>query len=521
MASRRDRSDGGEHCKVTAGAKVIEGDCLDVLPRLDDDSADLVCTDPPFGILKSQAWDDAPPSIAVWQQVKRVLKPGGRLVVIADDNLWARMQITIQDVGFEIEKPCAWLFATGMGVGQVPRAAFVPIIVARKPGKLLVRAIEDDARIPWRDERDRKDASKAKSLSHAKRNLYRAVEGNAKTYSAHPRGRHPTNVIAHDGLGDRLSHIFTVPPVTGRKGAHPTAKPVELVAQLIRLFSPPSGLVVDPYGGGGCCGVAAIATGRRAILIDRDPKFVAMARANIEAAGASDFSLAEGTYGDNFAPEVIGFDESNSPPIQAKSAKNATKSASVEEIAMMQNDLRHSDERAIVTTSPERWLTAKELAATLGICTKTVRRKGAPGGWPCVREDGLVRFLLSEVLAHIKRRKSNAHDFNQNQEPSHSSIGHLAKRRTRSSHATPDRHRGRGKVPSQTDENRTGPALGRFRSTTSPHQQGDRSGKDVGDQDQRNEFERLKAAADAARLFGGSLGKSHASGPRRGYAPND
>ncbi|MBN2575420.1 MAG: helix-turn-helix domain-containing protein, partial [Deltaproteobacteria bacterium] len=56
------------------------------------------------------------------------------------------------------------------------------------------------------------------------------------------------------------------------------AKPVRLMAHLIRLFVPRGGRLIDPFCGGGATGVAAALTGRRAILIERDPGFSAMAR---------------------------------------------------------------------------------------------------------------------------------------------------------------------------------------------------------------------------------------------------
>lgn len=55
---------------------------------------------------------------------------------------------------------------------------------------------------------------------------------------------------------------------------HPTVKPVDLMRWLVALGTPPGGLVLDPFAGSGTTGVAALAGGRRAILIEREPGYV-------------------------------------------------------------------------------------------------------------------------------------------------------------------------------------------------------------------------------------------------------
>lgn len=56
---------------------------------------------------------------------------------------------------------------------------------------------------------------------------------------------------------------------------HPTVKPVELMKWLIPLVTPAGGLVLDPFAGSGTSGVAALATGRDCILIEREDTYIA------------------------------------------------------------------------------------------------------------------------------------------------------------------------------------------------------------------------------------------------------
>ena len=62
---------------------------------------------------------------------------------------------------------------------------------------------------------------------------------------------------------------------------HPTVKPVDLMRWLVRLVTPPGGLVVDPFCGTGTTGVAAVAEGCRFGGIEREPTYAAIAKARL------------------------------------------------------------------------------------------------------------------------------------------------------------------------------------------------------------------------------------------------
>ena len=66
--------------------------------------------------------------------------------------------------------------------------------------------------------------------------------------------------------------IFAIPRPKASKD-HPTMKPVELIVRHINNSTDPGQLVVDPFGGSGSTLIAAHTTGRRAALIEIDPKY--------------------------------------------------------------------------------------------------------------------------------------------------------------------------------------------------------------------------------------------------------
>jgi site-specific DNA-methyltransferase (adenine-specific) len=57
---------------------------------------------------------------------------------------------------------------------------------------------------------------------------------------------------------------------------HPTIKPLELMSHLVRLVTPPGGIVLDPFIGSGSTAVAAIASGRRCVGIELDATYLAL-----------------------------------------------------------------------------------------------------------------------------------------------------------------------------------------------------------------------------------------------------
>ncbi len=95
--------------------KLFCGDSLDVLATLPESSVDSIVCDPPYGIrfMGVHKWDYDVPSIELWQQVLRVLKPGGHLLAFGGCRTYHRMVVNIEDAGFEIRDQLQWIFGSG------------------------------------------------------------------------------------------------------------------------------------------------------------------------------------------------------------------------------------------------------------------------------------------------------------------------------------------------------------------------------------------------------------------------
>jgi DNA modification methylase len=88
--------------------------CLDVLKRLEDNSLDSIVTDPPYGLsFMGKKWDYDVPSVEIWAECLRVLKPGGHLLAFAGTRTQHRMAVRIEDAGFEIRDMIAWVYGSG------------------------------------------------------------------------------------------------------------------------------------------------------------------------------------------------------------------------------------------------------------------------------------------------------------------------------------------------------------------------------------------------------------------------
>jgi site-specific DNA-methyltransferase (adenine-specific) len=142
---------------VVGDARVVLGDCRDVLRTLADNSVDSVVTDPPYEIgFMGRSWDGTGVAydVTVWEECLRVLKPGGHILAFGGSRTFHRLAVAVEDAGFEIRDTIAWIssktfpkslnvekamdkagmdgsVAAGWGTGL--KQVVEPVVLGRKP----------------------------------------------------------------------------------------------------------------------------------------------------------------------------------------------------------------------------------------------------------------------------------------------------------------------------------------------------------------------------------------------------
>ncbi len=94
--------------------KLYQGNCLEVMITIPDNSIDIIITDPPYGLsFMGKKWDYNVPSVETWEECLRVLKPGGTALIFAGSRTQHRMAVNVEDAGFVLKDCIMWLYGSG------------------------------------------------------------------------------------------------------------------------------------------------------------------------------------------------------------------------------------------------------------------------------------------------------------------------------------------------------------------------------------------------------------------------
>jgi site-specific DNA-methyltransferase (adenine-specific) len=324
------------------------GDCLEVLRSLPDCSVDSIVTDPPYGLsFMGKRWDYDVPSVEVWAECLRVLKPGGHLLAFAGTRTQHRMAVRIEDAGFEIRDMIAWVYGSGFpksldvskaidkaagaerevvgnnptfrkmqenasnynlqrnefitapatpeakqwqGWGTALKPALEPITVARKPliGTVAENVLQHGTGAINVD--GGRVGTEERITNWSGTANYKVSDPKTGTTTA--TGRWPANFI-HDGSEEatdllgasaRFFYCAKASKADRDENHHPTVKPTDLMRYLCRLVTPPSGTVLDPFMGSGSTGKAAMLEGFAFVGIEREAEYIEIAKARIQSA---------------------------------------------------------------------------------------------------------------------------------------------------------------------------------------------------------------------------------------------
>lgn len=221
------------------------GDCLDILPALPDKSVDAIITDLPYGTTACK-WDVIIPLAPMWEQVRRLLKKRGAFVTTSSQP-FTSVLVCSNLKQFKYEWAWNKKAPTGfLDVHHRPMKVHENVLVFSKNGHTYNPQITGKA-----IKRFGKLADPSSEIYHGKAGIDR-----------------------QDGIGYPKTIVEFLRPInlTGG-GLHPTQKPVSLYEYLVRTYTNEGDTVLDFCAGSGTTGVAAIKTGRNAILIEKERKY--------------------------------------------------------------------------------------------------------------------------------------------------------------------------------------------------------------------------------------------------------
>ncbi len=100
--------------EIGEGSFIFNADCYEVIKSLPDNSISAVLVDPPYEILGNfQSWDAQVPSVKIWNEVYRVLKPGSHILSFGATRTYHKMTSNIEDAGFIIKDTISWIYGSG------------------------------------------------------------------------------------------------------------------------------------------------------------------------------------------------------------------------------------------------------------------------------------------------------------------------------------------------------------------------------------------------------------------------
>lgn len=212
--------------------QIIHGDCLERLKELPDNSVDLVCTDPPYGMEYQSSWrtdkfdkiyddDNIDWLPAFANEVYRVLKQDTHIYCFCNDYAISDFRRALESAGFTPKRTLVWVknnHTSGDLEGDYGNKTEF-IVFAHKSRREL-------------------------------------------------NGKRDTNVLNCARVSEMV---------------HPTQKPVELLSYLIKKSSNPGDIVLDPFVGSGTTCVAARQNGRHYLGIEKDLRYAQIAVSRLAA----------------------------------------------------------------------------------------------------------------------------------------------------------------------------------------------------------------------------------------------
>lgn len=267
---------------------IVHGDCLDVMREMPDGCVDAIVTDPPYqvGLNKALCAWDVWPCADIWKETYRVTKDSALLVFCIAPHVAHERVPDVLGAGWYVLEVGFWVYGAGRPVAKTRlKRCYDLVYFLTKSNRHLFTE-------------QSRGAYKANTITgrrgtiHPKkgklgRQFHRCES--RRPYVCNENDYHPANVACEIGSlafgASGYDLIFAVKrrlPVNQAQGKHPTGKPIELIAQQVKLVSNLGDLVFDPFMGSGTTALVAAKLDRDFFGCDNNPEYVKMANNRVE-----------------------------------------------------------------------------------------------------------------------------------------------------------------------------------------------------------------------------------------------
>ena len=241
----------------TKMTELIQGDCITEMQKIESGSVDAIITDPPYGTTACK-WDSVIDFELMWEQLKRIIKPNGAIVLFGSEPFSSALRISnIKNYRYD------WIWEKAIGAN--------PLLCKKQPMKYHENI----------------------SIFYKKQPTYNPQMTKGKMRNKKPQmtgkkddenwGGAMRGIKGIDNVNDlyypRSYQYFSNASQKGK--VHPTQKPVALMEYLIKTYTNEGETVLDFTMGSGSTGVAAKNLNRSFIGIEQDPNYFKIAEERI------------------------------------------------------------------------------------------------------------------------------------------------------------------------------------------------------------------------------------------------
>jgi DNA modification methylase len=236
---------------------LYKGDCLELMKDIPDGSVDAIITDPPYGTTACK-WDSVIPFDLMWEQLNRIIKPNGAIVLLASQPFTSALVMSNPKI-FKYE----WIWQKSHATGHLnskkqPLRQHESVCIFYKKQCTYNPQMIDKT---YLDKRTKSGNAEANIY-----NKFNKVERQIPITKGYPK----------------TIQYFATPFKGGEGGKHPTQKPVALMEYLIKTYTNKNETVLDFTMGSGSTGVACVNTNRNFIGIEMDDNYFKIAEQRIK-----------------------------------------------------------------------------------------------------------------------------------------------------------------------------------------------------------------------------------------------